>query len=106
MTTNISIFNSEHIDNIDYTVYELFEKYRGHSNLLNYHPITEYNDYYIIAHPIKGLIASKCFADYEPILNYKKEEILAMKIHKSILEYHNFKNEEEVAIYLHEILHI
>jgi hypothetical protein len=114
-----SINNSMNQSNkISQSVYDLFEQHLPGHYILNIIPNDTYKDYSIYQDLMKGVRATKfnteieccnygcrdCKGKCENILDYKVEDILAMKLHSSYYSTYNLDSDEAAAKHLYSLL--
>ena len=102
------------------SVYDLFELYIPGHHILNRIPNTLYKDFYIFQDLNKGVRAVKfeepdmccqsgcfsCKSTCENILDYKIEDILAMKLHPTYYDVYNLDDDKSAAKHLFDLLEL
>lgn len=100
------------------TIYDLFELYIPGHHILNRIPNDFYKDFYVFQDLNKGVRAVKfddsnmccqsgcfsCKAECENILDYKIEDILAMKLHHTYYSTYNLDDDKSAAKHLFDLL--
>ena len=100
------------------SIYDLFELYIPGHHILNRIPNNFYKDYYVFQDINKGVRAVKfndpdmccdsgcfhCKSECENILEYKIEDILAMKLHPTYYTTFYLENDKTAAKHLFDLL--
>ena len=102
------------------TIYDLFELYIPGHHVLNRIPNYFYKDFYVFQDVIKGVRAVKfedtnmccqsgcfnCKATCDNILDYKIEDILAMKLHPTYYSTYHLDDDKSAAKHLFDLLEL
>jgi hypothetical protein len=100
------------------SIYDLFELYIPGHHVLNYIPNYLYKNYYVFQDMHKGVRAVKfndnslccqsgcynCKDICDNILDYKIEDILAMKLHSTYYKTYNLDDDKSAAKHLFDLL--
>lgn len=102
------------------TIYDLFELYIPGHHILNCIPNNLYKNFYVFQDLHKGIRAVKfkdinmccqsgcnnCKAECENILDYKIEDILAMKLHPTYYSTYHLNDDKSAAKHLFDLLEL
>ena len=102
------------------SIYDLFELYIPGHHILNRIPNNFYKDFYVFQDAHKGVRAVKfhqddkcchtgcntCKANCDNILDYKIEDILAMKLHPTYYSTYHLDDEKSAAKHLFDLLEL
>jgi hypothetical protein len=102
------------------SIYDMFELYIPGHHILNRIPNYLYKDHYIFHDMLKGVRAVKfkesdmccnsgcynCKFHCENILDYKIEDILAMKLHQTYYNVYRLDNDNSAAKHLFDLLNL